>query len=503
MPDQRDLEVVLPHFVEDHAPGHRQIEEEKIYLQTDGHRHDVTLRADLLREDDLGQHTVQDLGVHQMRRGSAISPLTHQDGLPNEKEEHLQIERDSIDDLHRDVDSHLAEEVERATDLDQEHLRAADLGRTAGGDGHLHPGPSGNTSRRSSPPIHPERASLAGSVPRSPAYPARGQDRSPFPSDGQRARDVSAPRDDVRPNGESLQPPSGPSSHRNGDYSRPPPTGPARNFGQSTSHAPPTGPAASTMSMSAHSRGGGPSTFSAPTGPRGSGGRSDGPPRDFASPTPRGRGSLTYRGPAPHGPRGGGYGRGDFGAPRGDYGGGGRGDYGSGGGRGEYGGGGGRGDYGGGGGRGDYGGGSSRGDYGSSRGDFGGGGGYRGGFGRGDSSASFPFRGNSSSSGTYPRTQRFNTVQQHLATNEKIVPGGKLLPSGLPPDQEKRIKILEAESERMRSEIAEKQKNKREILNEWDVRERESERESLRSELAEAHLQQLMEGEDGIGRAAF
>ncbi|KAK5311251.1 hypothetical protein LTR93_011787 [Exophiala xenobiotica] len=48
------------------------------------------------------------------------------------------------------------------------------------------------------------------------------------------------------------------------------------------------------------------------------------------------------------------------------------------------------------------------------------------------------------------------------------------------------------------------QKNKQEILNdEWDVRERESEWESLRSELAEAHLQQLMEGEDGIGRAAF
>ncbi|KAI1629031.1 hypothetical protein EDD37DRAFT_615869 [Exophiala viscosa] len=370
---------------------------------------------------------------------------------------------------------------------------------------------SGNTSRRSSPPVHPDRASLAGSVPRSPARPARAQydradsasrrDRSPFAGDGQaRPRDVSAPRDDVRPNGDSLQPPSGPSGHRNGDYSRPPPTGPARSFNQSTSHAPPTGPAASTMSMSAHSRGGGPATFSAPTGPRGSGGRSDGPPRDFVSPAPRGRGSLTYRGPAPHGPRGGGYGRGDFGAPRSDYGGG-RGEYGggAGGGRGDF--SSSRGDYGGSGSRGDFS--SSRGDYGGSggRGDFGGGGGYRGGFGRGE--ASFSFRGNSSSSGTYPRTQRFNTLQQHLATNEKIVPGGKLLPSGLPPDQEKRIKMLEAESERMRTEIADKQKNKREILNEWDVRERESERESLRSELAEAHLQQLMEGEDGIGRAAF
>lgn len=52
-------------------------------------------------------------------------------------------------------------------------------------------------------------------------------------------------------------------------------------------------------------------------------------------------------------------------------------------------------------------------------------------------------------------------------------------------------------------EIAEKQKTKRDVLNEWDVRERESERELLRSELAEAHLQQMMEGDDGIGRAAF
>lgn len=55
----------------------------------------------------------------------------------------------------------------------------------------------------------------------------------------------------------------------------------------------------------------------------------------------------------------------------------------------------------------------------------------------------------------------------------------------------------------MRSEIAEKQKFKREVLNDWEVRERESEREALRTELAEQHLQQLMEGEDGIGRAAF
>ncbi|KIW66269.1 hypothetical protein PV04_08468 [Phialophora macrospora] len=333
---------------------------------------------------------------------------------------------------------------------------------------------SHDTSRRSSPPLHPDRASLAGSVTRSPAPPAnRSQydraesaagsyrDRSPpppAPADPIRDQDLSTPRDDVHMNGtnEPRQPPSGPSSYRNGNYERPPPTGPSRSFSQPI-QSPPTGPAAS-MSMSAHNRGGGAPTLRAPSGPRGVVGRFDGPPpRDF--PGPRGRGGLPYRGPAPYGPRGGGYGRGDFGGP------------------------------------------SSRGDYGGNT--YRGGGFGRGGGPVGGGDSSFPFRGNNSSSTTYPRTQRFSTVQQHLATNEKIVPGGKLLPSGLPPDQEKRIKMLEAETERMRAEISEKQKFKREVLNEWEVRERESEREALRSDLAEQHLQQLMESDDGIGRAAF
>lgn len=189
----------------------------------------------------------------------------------------------------------------------------------------------------------------------------------------------------------------------------------------------------------------------------------------------RGRGSLSYRGPAPYGPRGGGYGRGDYSGTRGDYGGG-------------------RGDFGGGS-RGDLSGGSYR-SAGSDR-------ASSSGVASGQNETSFPFRGNSSSSTTYPRTQRFNTVQQHLTTTEKIIPGGKLLPSGLPPDQDKRIKMLEAEAERMRKEITEKQRIKREVMNEWETRERESDRERLRSELADAHLQQLVESDDGIGSAAF
>lgn len=182
------------------------------------------------------------------------------------------------------------------------------------------------------------------------------------------------------------------------------------------------------------------------------------------SPPGRGRGSLTYRAPSaprsssysdapPAGPRAGAYGRGDFSSGRGDYGG------------------------------------SS--------------GSYRGGYGRGTETGTFPFRGsNNSTSTTYPRTQRFNTTQQHLATTEKIVPDGKLLPSGMNPEAERKLKVLEAEAEKLRVDIAEKQKAKREAINEWEVRERESEREALRSELAEESLQKLVEGEDG-GMAAF
>ncbi len=113
-----------------------------------------------------------------------------------------------------------------------------------------------------------------------------------------------------------------------------------------------------------------------------------------------------------------------------------------------------------------------------------------------------PFRShNNSSSTTYPRTQRFNSTSQHLAGGEKIIPGGKLAPSGMTPEQEKRIKQLEEAAEKMRDEIEEKQKSKREGLREWDVRQRESEREGLRSELAERHLEKLTEGEDGAGAA--
>lgn len=224
--------------------------------------------------------------------------------------------------------------------------------------------------------------------------------------------------------------------------------------------------------MSAHNRPG-PTILSAPTRPRGAPpGRFDGPPRDFSAPPPK-RGGSGGSAPRPTSydvrdgrhfvPRGGfgrgGYGRGDSGLGRGDP-------------RGEV--------------------GHGRGDTGYAS--------HRPSLGREEGPP--PFRPhNSSSSTTYPRTQRFNTASQHLANGEKIIPGGKLASSGMNPDQEKRIRQLEETAEKIREEIEDKQKIKREVLREWDVRQRESERESLRSELAERHLEKLTEGEDGAGVA--
>ncbi|KAL9634053.1 MAG: hypothetical protein Q9164_004323 [Protoblastenia rupestris] len=109
-----------------------------------------------------------------------------------------------------------------------------------------------------------------------------------------------------------------------------------------------------------------------------------------------------------------------------------------------------------------------------------------------------PFRSNNSTSTTYPRTQRFAT--NHLASLPTIVPGGKALPSA-DPVAAKKISQLEEDAERLRKQIEEKQKEKRAGLREWDTRERESRREGLRSELAEAQLEAL--SGEVIGGPAF
>ena len=109
------------------------------------------------------------------------------------------------------------------------------------------------------------------------------------------------------------------------------------------------------------------------------------------------------------------------------------------------------------------------------------------------------FRPNNSSSTTYPRTQRFTT---HLSGVPAIVPGGKLAPSGLDPEREKRIAQLESDSKRLMEAIEEKQKAKREGLRDWERTERERKREGLKSELAEEALER-MQGETSTTGAAF
>ena len=274
------------------------------------------------------------------------------------------------------------------------------------------------------------------------------------------------PPRDTRPNGD-FAPPTGPSGARNG-YDRPPPSGPSRGF--SSGQTPPTGPRGPsnipTQPRGAHPEG---PRRDFPDGPRRDfpdGPRRDfpdGPRRDF-NPAMRGRTSLTYR--APTAPRAANFGEssapptGPSGAappsgPRAS----------------SY---------------------SSRGDYATARAS------YPAAPARQDYQ---PFRSNNtSSSSTYPRTQRFNSTAQHLQTTEKIIPGGKLLPSGLSTEQERKMKQLEQDAERLRADIEEKQAAKREVLGEWDVRERESQRESYRSELAEEGLKKLA-GEEKM--AAF
>lgn len=219
--------------------------------------------------------------------------------------------------------------------------------------------------------------------------------------------------------------------------------------------------------MSAHNRN---PPFQPPSRPRGGRG-SFGPDRDFSGGGGRGRG-LPYHGPPP---RGSSYENGPPPGPRGGY----RGGFDSHRGRGEG---------------------------------FGRGGG---GFDRSDSFSNGPppFRHNNSSSTTYPRSQRFDNnnnatttqsaADKHLSNLPPIVPGGKLLPSTMTPDKERKLKQLEEEAEKLRQAIHEKEKSKRTEVTEWDNRERDSATAGLRSELADRQLDKLMEGEDGGGGVAF
>ncbi|PGH16547.1 hypothetical protein AJ79_01653 [Helicocarpus griseus UAMH5409] len=116
-----------------------------------------------------------------------------------------------------------------------------------------------------------------------------------------------------------------------------------------------------------------------------------------------------------------------------------------------------------------------------------------------------PFRRGSSSSTPYshphphPRPQR---PTNYLSGLPSIIPGGKLLASGIDPSRAKRLAQLEVDREKLLEQIEEKQRTKRAGLREWERLSRESSTGALRSELAEGHLQRMTEG-DGLGGAAF
>ena len=337
---------------------------------------------------------------------------------------------------------------------------------------------SPNSSRRSSPHIHPERLGNTGSGPHSPAFrgsrgypPARDpgfRDKSP-PRRGYSPVPVSPPREPVPyrarspapreredyRNGKNPTAWSGaqivkpqPSGYRNGD-SRPPQSGPggyrdphAREF---PSGLPPSAP----ISMSAHNRPVSASVLSAPTRPRGGsfarrdsrdqpysapqshrGGRPPSQSAYHASPRQQYEPRQSPSNLVPHGPRA---------------------------------------------------------QHGQST-PF-------------ETSYRAPpsFRPNNSSSTTYPRTQRFNT--NHLASVPAIIAGGEALPSALDPAARKRLAELEEQKKKLQDQIDEKQKEKRRGLREWDSKERESRRDGLRSELAEEALEAMSGEVAGTGTA--
>src|SRR5207248_156531 len=104
-----------------------------------------------------------------------------------------------------------------------------------------------------------------------------------------------------------------------------------------------------------------------------------------------------------------------------------------------------------------------------------------------------------STSRTYPLTQRFS---HHLSSMPTIVPGGKLLPSGMDKSVADRLSKLQIEREKLEKELEEKQAKKRAGLREWERLERESAREGLKNELAEKQGR-VMAGEGDSGGAAF
>ena len=92
----------------------------------------------------------------------------------------------------------------------------------------------------------------------------------------------------------------------------------------------------------------------------------------------------------------------------------------------------------------------------------------------------------------YSRNQKLTS---HLAGMCPIIPGGKLFPSCFDPAVEKRILHLNADKARLFDQVTQKQASKRTGMKDWDRLDRESSISTLKSELAEGHLQRITGGE--------
>lgn len=86
-----------------------------------------------------------------------------------------------------------------------------------------------------------------------------------------------------------------------------------------------------------------------------------------------------------------------------------------------------------------------------------------------------------------------------LAGLGSVIPGGRALPSPLDAASEKRLAQLELDKEKLLEQMAETQRLKRAGLRDWDRLDRESSICALKSELAEGHLQRMVDESLGGG----
>lgn len=101
-------------------------------------------------------------------------------------------------------------------------------------------------------------------------------------------------------------------------------------------------------------------------------------------------------------------------------------------------------------------------------------------------------RQNSATNIGYARNQKLTS---HLAGMCSIMPGGKLFSTCFDSAIERRLLHLNADKARLFDQVAQRQASKRAGMKDWDRLDRESSISTLKSELAEGHLQRITGGE--------